>query len=59
MSEEAITWRSKRQECVGLSTNEAEYMALASAAQESVWFRMLPTEHESPLKGPNILFEDH
>ena len=29
----ALSWRSKRQACVALSTAEAEYMALASAAQ--------------------------
>ena len=32
MSGGAITWRSKKQECVALSTAEAEYVALASAA---------------------------
>ena len=30
----AVSWRSKKQSCVALSTAEAEYMALASAAQE-------------------------
>ena len=33
----AVTWRSKKQSCVVLSTAEAEYMALSSAAQEAVW----------------------
>ncbi len=32
----AISWRSKKQACVALSTAEAEYIALASTAQESV-----------------------
>ena len=35
----AVSWRSKKQKCVALSTAEAEYMALASAAQEAVWIR--------------------
>ena len=35
----AVTWRSKKQACVALSTAEAEYMALASAAQEAIWMR--------------------
>ena len=30
----AVSWRNKKQERVALSTAEAEYMALASAAQE-------------------------
>ena len=33
----AVSWRSKKQTCVALSTAEAEYMALASAAQEAIW----------------------
>ena len=33
----AVSWRSKKQTCVALSTAEAEYVALASAAQEAVW----------------------
>ena len=37
----AVTWRSKKQSCVALSTAEAEYMALSSAAQEAVWLRQL------------------
>ena len=32
----AITWQSKKQTCVALSTAEAEYIALAGAAQEAV-----------------------
>ena len=32
----AISWRSKKQTCVALSTAEAEYIALASASQEAM-----------------------
>ncbi|KAL1279422.1 hypothetical protein QQF64_026095 [Cirrhinus molitorella] len=35
----AVSWRSKKQTCVALSTAEAEYMALASAAQDTVWMQ--------------------
>ena len=35
----AISWRSKKQTCVALSTAEAEYVALSSAAQESLWLQ--------------------
>ena len=34
-----VTWKSKRQTCIVLSTAEAEYMALSSASQEAVWMR--------------------
>ena len=36
LSGAAVSWRSKKQSCVALSTAEAEYMALASVAQEAV-----------------------
>ena len=36
---------------VALSTAEAEYMALASAAQEAVWMRQLTTELGNGQKG--------
>ena len=37
----AVTWKSKKQSCVALSTAESEYMALSSAAQEAIWIREL------------------
>ena len=39
-----VSWRSKNQSCVALSTAEAEYMALASAAQEALWLRQLTSD---------------
>ena len=39
-----ISWRSKKQVCVALSTAEAEYIALSAAAQESVWLNRLLNE---------------
>ena len=33
----AITWQSKKQSCVALSSTEAEYIALAGEAQEATW----------------------
>jgi len=38
-----ISWRSNKQTCVALSTAEAEYVALAAAAQEAAWLRTLFT----------------
>ena len=37
----AVSWRSKKQTCVALSTAEAEYITLASATQEAMWLRQL------------------
>ena len=44
LSGAAISWRSKKQTCVALSTAEAEYMALASAAQEAMWLQQITTD---------------
>ena len=36
-----ISWKSKRQPIVTLSSTEAEYVALCTAAQEAIWLRHL------------------
>jgi len=54
-----ISWRSKKQTCVALSTAEAEYMALASAAQEAIWMRQLLTDLRNPPREPTRIFEDN
>lgn len=41
MAGAAISWKSKKKSCVARSSSEAEYMALAGAAQESIWLRNL------------------
>ena len=41
MSNGLVSWRSNKQPCVALSTAEAEFVALASAAQEAVWLKLL------------------
>ena len=34
-----VSWRSKKQSTVALSSTEAEYMALTEAAQEAIWLK--------------------
>ena len=34
-----VSWKSKRQQTVALSTAEAEYMALSDASREVTWLR--------------------
>ncbi|GKV38633.1 hypothetical protein SLEP1_g46522 [Rubroshorea leprosula] len=44
----AISWCSKRQPTVSLSTTEAEYRAAAVAAQESTWLMQLMEDLKQP-----------
>ena len=39
-----ISWCSRRQQTVALSSTEAEYMALTLAAKETIWIRLLMTK---------------
>ena len=55
----AVSWRSKKQTCVALSTAEAEYMALASAAQEAIWMRQLTSDLKSESTEATVIFEDN
>ena len=54
-----VSWRSKKQDTVALLTAEAEYMALSSAAQESVRMRRLNSELDNPPEGPTTNLEDN
>ena len=61
MSGSAVSWRSKKQSCVALSTAEAEYMALSSATQEGMWMRQLFASlvNEYKLSEPTTIYEDN
>jgi hypothetical protein len=54
-----VSWRSKKQSSVALSTAEAEYVALASSAQEAIWMRQLTTELGSAPTDATTIFEDN
>ena len=51
--------KSKKQSCIALSTAEAEYMALSSAAQEAVWMRELNSDLRNHSTEPTLIFEDN
>ncbi|PIK49151.1 putative Gag-pol polyprotein [Apostichopus japonicus] len=55
----AVSWKSKKQTCVALSTAEAEYIALASAAQEAVWLQRLNTDLQNKPNKPLRILEDN
>ena len=54
----AVSWSSKKQELVTLSTTEAEYVAATHAAKEAIWLRRLIGEVFKPIDGPTVLFSD-
>ena len=46
----AISWASKHQPTVALSTTEAEYMSLACGTQEAMWLKQLQDDLEAEAK---------
>ena len=55
----AVSWMSKKQELVTLSTMEAEYVATTHAAKELLWFRRLISEIFRSLRQPILLHCDN
>ncbi len=54
-----ISWKSKGQTSVALSTMEAEYMALAYAVQEVLWIRQLLNDLGEHQEKATRIFEDN
>ena len=55
----AISWNSRLQPTVALSSTEAEYMACTSVVQEVIHQRMLQEEFGNEDKEPTLLMEDN
>ena len=55
----AISWSSRKQELVTLSTAEAEYVAATHAAKEAIWLCKLIFELFPTLKAPTTLYCDN
>ena len=59
MSGRPVSWFSKKQSIVTLSTAEAEYVALSSLTQEATWIRRLLSDFHIPLDQHIIIMEDN
>jgi len=55
----AISWSSKRQEIVSLSTTESEYVVATHGGKEALWLRSLISEVFGNLTSPTTLFSDN
>ncbi len=54
-----VSWLSQRQPIVALSSTEAEYVALSSAAQQAVWLRCLLSDLWEKQTTPTRVYEDN
>jgi hypothetical protein len=55
-----VSWSSKKQPIVALSSTEAEYIALTHAAKEAIWLRSLIGELQQNLElEPTLIYEDN
>jgi hypothetical protein len=60
MNSGAISWSSRKQTLVALSTLEAEYIACSSAAREAKWLRQLSLDVKNTTdKRPATIFSDN
>ncbi|GAA5905630.1 hypothetical protein JCM5296_000533 [Sporobolomyces johnsonii] len=55
----AISWLSRRQRSVAISSTEAEYMALSEAAREAIWLRSLLVDLGFPPTSPTTIRGDN
>jgi hypothetical protein len=55
----AVSWTTKRQEIISLSTTESEYVAATYAAKEALWLRSLLSQLFDVVLEPTTLFSDN
>ena len=51
-----MSWNSRKQAIISLSTTELEYVAMTHAAKEAIWIRMFLGEVPCPLSKPMLLY---
>ena len=59
MASGAVSWLSKLQSIIALSTTEAEYIAAVTAGQETLWFRQFLSELGYELPAASVMLVDN
>lgn len=54
-----ISWGTRKQSCVALSSTEAEFVALSEGCQELIWLKKLLADLQEERKDPTIVWEDN
>jgi len=54
-----ISWASRKQDCVALSSTESEYIAVAEATQDAIWTERLLSDLHEPTKEATLIYEDN
>jgi len=54
-----VSWKSRRQDCVSLSTSETEYVAASQCGQEVVYLRQILRDFGFPPTEPTRIYEDN
>jgi hypothetical protein len=55
----AVSWMSKKQSTIALSSTEAEYVALSEGIREALWYKNFLTEISVQLKDPIEMAQDN
>lgn len=54
-----VSWSTRKQKAVALSSTEAEYVSLSLASCEVIWLKEILIELNLPIDGPITLYEDN
>ena len=55
----AITWSSKKQQTVALSSTEAEYRGAAVATYEAIWLKRILKDLQEEVSDPTTIYCDN
>ena len=59
INDNLISWATKKQQTVALSSAEAEYMGISEVAKEVMWLRILLKEMNMNVETPSIIYVDN